>query len=91
MIKQILRIMRARRSLRMMLEGGHQSMDVKAQVHDDYNVRIDEANMGMVWGVSTVNSWYKSASGRVAQNWPFSLLEFWQQTRNPDPDDYLLR
>ena len=37
-----------------------------------------------------VNSWYKSESGRVAQNWPFSLLEFWQQTREVDSDDYEL-
>jgi 4-hydroxyacetophenone monooxygenase len=38
--------------------------------------------------VSGVNSWYKSASGRVAQNWPFSMLEYWDQTRDVDPDDY---
>ena len=28
---------------------------------------------------STVNSWYKNANGRVAQNWPFPLLEFWKR------------
>ena len=32
----------------------------------------------------------KSDSGRVAQNWPFSLLEFWQQTREVDSADYEL-
>ena len=45
----------------------------------------------MAWGVSTVNTWYKNANGRVAQNWPFSLLEYWQRTRAPDPDDYVWR
>ena len=59
-------------------------------MHDAYNRRIDDGNLTMVWGVSKVNSWYKSASGRVAQNWPFSLLEYWQQTRAPDPVDYVL-
>ena len=44
----------------------------------------------MAWGVSGVNSWYKHADGRVTQNWPFSLLEFWQQTRHPDLDDFEL-
>ena len=43
---------------------------------------IDAENLRMAWGASDVNSWYKNASGRVAQNWPFSLLEFWQQTRD---------
>jgi 4-hydroxyacetophenone monooxygenase len=44
----------------------------------------------MVWGAAEVNSWYKNASGRVAQNWPFSLLEYWERTRTVDPADYEL-
>lgn len=64
------------------------AIDCLAQVHDTYNTRIDEGNRLMAWGASSVNSWYKSDSGRVAQNWPFSLLEFWQQTREIDSADY---
>ncbi|MEJ7583598.1 MAG: hypothetical protein WKF43_05790 [Acidimicrobiales bacterium] len=78
-------------SIRMLLESDRRSMDCKPEVHDAYNERIDRANRQMAWGASSVNSWYKNASGRVAQNWPFSLLEYWQQTRRPDPDDYILR
>jgi hypothetical protein len=29
-------------------------------------------------------------AGRVAQNWPFTLLEYWQRTLAPDPDDYVV-
>jgi len=29
-----------------------------------------------------------SRKARVAQNWPLSLLAYWQQTKTPDPDDY---
>ena len=78
-------------SVRMLLEGGHRSMDCKRDVHDAYNERIDAANRTMVWGAAEVNSWYRNAKGRVAQNWPFSLLEYWQETRRPDPEDYVLR
>jgi 4-hydroxyacetophenone monooxygenase len=78
-------------AMRLLLEGGHRSMDCRAEVHDAYNERIDAANRGMVWGAAEVNSWYRNAKGRVAQNWPFSLLEYWQQTRQPDPADYVLR
>ena len=78
-------------AVRMLLEGGHRSMDCRADVHDAYNERIDAANRTMVWGAAEVNSWYRNAKGRVAQNWPFSLLEYWQQTREPDPADYILR
>ena len=78
-------------SLRMLLETGAASMNVRADVHDAYNVAVDAANARMAWGAATVNTWYKNASGRVTQNWPFPLLEFWQRTRHPDPEDYVLR
>ena len=74
--------------LKHLLENQLQSLDVKAVVHDDYNKRIDEGNQRMAWGLSDVNSWYKNASGRTAQNWPFSLLEYWEQTRDIKPSDY---
>jgi 4-hydroxyacetophenone monooxygenase len=35
-----------------------------------------------------VNSWYKNDHGHIAQNWPFTLLEYWQRTLRPNPDDY---
>ena len=74
--------------LRDLLAHGIGAIDPKTSVHDAYNERIDAQNLRMAWGVSTVNSWYKNATGRTAQNWPFSLLEYWQQTRQPDLDDY---
>lgn len=76
--------------LRLLLEGKHRAMDVKKDAHDAYNVRIDEGNRRRTWGASTVNSWYKNANGRVSQNWPFTLLEYWQQTQEPIPADYEL-
>ena len=42
----------------------------------------------MAWGWSDVNSWYKNDRGRVAQNWPFTLLEYWQRTQAPNLNDY---
>ena len=77
-------------AIRMLLERGARSLDPRPDVHDAYNERIDAGNRSMAWGVSEVSSWYKNDRGRVAQNWPFSLLEYWQQTRRPDPDDYFL-
>ncbi len=64
------------------------ALDVKQDVHEAYNARIDQGNSAMVWGVATVNSWYRNEYNRVAQNWPFSLLEYWQQVQEIDPDHY---
>jgi len=78
-------------SVRMLLETGHRSLDCRPEVHDEYNVAIDEANRSMAWGASAVNTWYKNEKGRVTQNWPYSLLEYWERTRKLDPSDYVLR
>jgi 4-hydroxyacetophenone monooxygenase len=77
--------------LRLLLEQDATSLEPRRDVHDAYNERVDAMNAQMAWGAAKVNSWYKNASGRVSQNWPFSLLDYWQQTRVPDPDDYLVR
>jgi 4-hydroxyacetophenone monooxygenase len=77
-------------SLRTVLAGGHKALECRRDVHDRYNVEVDAENLRMAWGVSNVNSWYKNAKGRVAQNWPFPLLEYWRRTRQVDPADYEL-
>lgn len=77
--------------VRMLLETGATSLEPRPEVHDEYNQRVDAMNRQMAWGAASVNSWYKNQSGRVTQNWPFSLLDYWQQTRVPNPDDYVVR
>ena len=74
--------------LGMTLQGGHKAIDVRKDVHDAFNEQVDAENGRMAWGVSDVNSWYKNEHGHVAQNWPFTLLEYWQRTANPSADDY---
>jgi 4-hydroxyacetophenone monooxygenase len=76
--------------LRLVLASGHRAIDVRRDVHDRFNQQVDAENRRMAWGASDVNTWYKNASGRISQNWPFTLLEYWQRTLRPDPDDYEL-
>jgi 4-hydroxyacetophenone monooxygenase len=76
--------------VRALLQEGAKALEPKASVHDAFNERVDAENLRMAWGVSTVNTWYKNATGRTAQNWPFSLLEYWQLTRSPNLDDFEL-
>ena len=76
--------------LELLLRGHHASLEVRKDVHDEFNEQVDAENRLMAWGWSDVNSWYKNESGRVTQNWPFTLLEYWQRTLAPDPDDYIV-
>ena len=75
--------------IKLLIETGRAAMDCKRDVHDRYNERIDAGNLEMAWGAPNVRSWYKNEAGRVTQNWPFSMHEFWKQTRVPDPEDYV--
>jgi 4-hydroxyacetophenone monooxygenase len=76
--------------LRLLFERRARALEVRKDVHDAFNEQVDAQNRAMAWGWSDVNSWYKNELGRVAQNWPFTLLEYWQRTLAVDPDDYVL-
>ena len=71
-----------------LLATGARALEPTAEAHDAYNAEVDAENLRMAWGVSSVNSWYKNATGRSAQNWPFSLLDYWRQTRDVDISQY---
>jgi len=76
--------------LELLLRDGYDALDVRKSVHDAYNEDVDAANRQRVWGAVDVHSWYKNALGRVSQNWPFTLQEYWRRTVTPDPDEYEL-
>jgi 4-hydroxyacetophenone monooxygenase len=77
--------------LDLLLSGEHATIECRQQVHDTFNAEIDAANAQMAWGAPSVSSWYKNEKGRVSQNWPYSLLEYWQRTRAPAAEDFELR
>ena len=76
--------------MRLLAETGARAMEPKRAVHDAFNVQVDEANKGWAWGSPNVTSWYKNEFGRVSQNWPFGLIDYWRATLAPNPDDFEL-
>jgi 4-hydroxyacetophenone monooxygenase len=70
--------------LETVLESGYRALDLKQEVFEAFNREIDMANERRAWAVSRVNSWYKNSRGRSTQNWPFSLLDYWQRTTQFD-------
>jgi 4-hydroxyacetophenone monooxygenase len=74
--------------IRHLVENQLGTMECRQDVHDHFNCEVDSANRKRVWGMSTVDSWVKNSKGRVSQNWPFALKEFWRKTRELDPHDF---
>jgi 4-hydroxyacetophenone monooxygenase len=76
--------------LKLMAERGADTLEVRQDVHDAFNAKVDAANNQMAWGAPQVTSWYKNDKGRVSQNWPFPLVDYWTATLAPDPADFVL-
>lgn len=76
--------------LKLLAQTGAVAMEPRRDVHDAFNERVDAGNSLMAWGAPQVTSWYKSESGRVSQNWPFALVDYWRATLAPDPNDFVL-
>ncbi|HEY0104873.1 MAG TPA: NAD(P)/FAD-dependent oxidoreductase [Rhizomicrobium sp.] len=74
--------------LELLLRSNASAIEVKRDVHDAFNERVDAMNAKMAWGAPQVTSWYKNAKGRVSQNWPWPLVDYWSATRVPNPGDY---
>ncbi len=65
------------------------SMEVREEVNDEYNKRVQAISETLAWGHPGVNSWYKNSQGRVVNNSPFSLQEFWEVNHDLEPDHYI--
>ncbi|HTQ15169.1 MAG TPA: NAD(P)/FAD-dependent oxidoreductase [Rhizomicrobium sp.] len=77
--------------LKLLAETGSATLEPRADVHDAFNEKVDAMNARMAWGVPQVTSWYKNEKGRVSQNWPFPLVDYWSATVKPDPKDFVLK
>jgi 4-hydroxyacetophenone monooxygenase len=77
-------------ALKLMAEEGASTLEVRREVHDAFNAKVDAANAQMAWGSPHVTSWYKNTKGRVSQNWPFPLVDYWTATVAPNPADFIL-
>ena len=68
---------------------GARWMDVRGDVQDAFNREVQERLGESVW-TSGCNSWYRTETGKVTNNWAGFVTEYRQRTRRPDPADYTL-
>jgi 4-hydroxyacetophenone monooxygenase len=76
--------------IRAMLERDWVSLDCRADVHDAYNAQVDAQHAIMVWARPGVSNWYKNKAGRVTQNSPWRMVDYWQMLRTPNFDDFII-
>ncbi len=74
-----------------LLAGDHAAMEVRQDVHDDYNARLQAELDTMVWShPSIANSWYRGPDGRIYGLSPWRLVDYWAWTKAPDLTEFEL-
>lgn len=72
-----------------MIERGANSMEVKSDVFDEYQARLDKENKRIIWE-SEGSSYYVNEHGRQAVNMPWTTAEYHPMIVRPNFDDYNL-
>ncbi|CAK7199386.1 hypothetical protein SEUCBS139899_002065 [Sporothrix eucalyptigena] len=70
-----------------MVENDIQSLDVKQQVYDEYNVRLDAANKKLIWE-SDGKGYFVNEHGRQAVNLPWDTEDYHAMVLAPNLEDF---
>jgi 4-hydroxyacetophenone monooxygenase len=79
----------ALRSIVKLVEGGGRSLEVKQDVFEDYNRRMDEAEKLCIWEL--VKSYYVNKHGRHQVSCPFLPAHYYPWVEEPDLKDFIIR
>jgi hypothetical protein len=71
--------------LRRLTEGGVAWIDVRAEAQEGYNREVQAAIAGIEVWQADCHGYYRTPSGRIVTQWPFSMIEYRERTRTVDP------
>ena len=71
-----------------MLEGDLTSIEVRADIHDEYIERFDAEHAELVWSHPGMRNWYRNNAGRVFGPMPWRLVDYWAMTHAADLSEY---
>ncbi|MEC9347488.1 MAG: NAD(P)/FAD-dependent oxidoreductase [Pseudomonadota bacterium] len=72
--------------LRKMNAEGVGAVEIRKDVHDDYNAKVDAAHENMVWTHPGMQTYYRNSRGRVTVNFPYRNVDLFEMTREADLD-----
>lgn len=73
--------------IRRLVEDDAASVEVRASAQADSNSRLQRRLERTVWAASC-HSWYKTASGKITNNWSGPTVAYWWYTRRPDRAEF---
>jgi 4-hydroxyacetophenone monooxygenase len=72
-----------------MAASGLGAVEIRREVHDAYNERVDAEHENMVWTHPGMSTYYRNDRGRIVVNSPYRNVDYFEWTRQADLDEYL--
>lgn len=76
--------------LKEMRRRGLKTLEVKPEPMRRYNEEVQEQLRNSVWSAGC-DSWYKTADGKITNNWPRFTVSYWREMRHPDFEEFEAR
>ena len=65
------------------------AVEIRSEVHEDYNAKVDAAHEDMVWTHPGMSSYYRNDKGRIVVNSPYRNVDFFEMTSEADLDEFV--
>jgi 4-hydroxyacetophenone monooxygenase len=75
--------------LAKMVERGLGAVEVRADVHQDYNDNVAREHENMVWTHPGMTTYYRNSRGRITINSPYRNVDFFEMTKQVNLDEYV--
>lgn len=75
--------------LEKMFENHSSTIEVRRDVFEQYNQKVDSAHAKMIWTHKGTTNWYRNKRGRVVAITPWRNDDFWRMTREIDESNYV--
>lgn len=77
--------------LRQTFQAGATVAEVRGDVTEEYNRRVDEAHERMIWTAKGFDTYYRNSKGRVVVANPWRVIDWWHMTNEANTEDFVLR
>ena len=65
-------------------------IDVRRDIYEQYNERVDATHEKMIWTLPNLKGYYKNSRGRIVVNNPFRIVDVWKMTERANLEDFNL-
>ena len=79
----------ALQGIERLTSGEATSVEVRSEVCDDYNKRVDALMDQMIWSHKGTTSYFRNKAGRVVVNSPWKYIDYWRASLEYIPSEYV--